>query len=71
MPDYTRNTVSGEGLTDQALLYRESKPALRILQPGPQWSFTANRALFDPLLLAEQMGACCALGMSCWARRGN
>jgi superfamily II DNA or RNA helicase len=35
-----------EGRPDVTLLYRDREPALEILQPGRQWSFTADGALF-------------------------
>jgi SNF2 family DNA or RNA helicase len=36
----------GEGRPDVTLLYRDHEPSLEILQPGRQWSFTADGALF-------------------------
>ena len=42
-----------EGSPNVTLLYRDHEPSLEILQPGRQWSFTADGALFR--LVSEAM----------------
>ena len=43
----------GEGRTDQALLYRDNEPALKIIEPGRQWSFTADGSVYTSPIIAD------------------